>query len=146
MLNSVPERQNIQKQEIEPMVNCLKMIGEKDHQCMMGMGIVRTSICSHFYQKPNFCYLCKSCKRSSTTINSKGNFVRPSLFGDFADENEINNMLHVKKQLIIIIWPTTILWIFFHWTILTRAPIIQKICYPSTSSHITFGSWCGDWP
>ena len=66
MLNSVSERQNIQKQEIEPMVNCLKMIGEKDHQCMVGMEIFRTSVCSHFYQKPNFRYLFKSYKWNST--------------------------------------------------------------------------------
>ena len=49
MAKQVPVRQNIQKQGIKPMVNYLRMTGEKDHQCMVEMEIARILVYSHFY-------------------------------------------------------------------------------------------------
>ena len=49
MVKPVPVRQNIQKQGTKPMVDYLRMTGEKDHQCMMEMEIARILVYSRFY-------------------------------------------------------------------------------------------------
>ena len=49
MVKRVPVRQNIQKQGTKPMVDYLRMTGEKDHQCMMEMEIARILVYSRFY-------------------------------------------------------------------------------------------------
>ena len=49
MVKRVPVRQNIQKQGTKLMVDYLRMIGEKDHRCMVEMEIARILVYSHFY-------------------------------------------------------------------------------------------------
>ena len=54
MVKRIPVRQNIQKQGITPVVDYRRMIGEKDHLCMMEMEIARILVYSHFYHSQLF--------------------------------------------------------------------------------------------
>ena len=148
MIKRVPARQNRQKQEIKPMVSYPRRTGGTDHQCMVEKEIARILVYSHFYRM--FYHLFGLFHTKVHELKVKPGiyklFIRQSLFGHFANEDKIYNVLHIKEQLVIIVWSAAILRIFFHWAILTRSSIIQKIGNPTTSTHITFRSWCCNRP